>query len=100
MSLMNRLLAILILILSLSANATVSIKAIILKNDSVIESKDISAINFNERFDSVNSVELNDESVIDSSDIKSVILKNSNNAAKFHRINEMAAKSNGNGSGG
>lgn len=98
MSLMNRLFAILIMILCLSANA--DIKAIILNDDSVIEAKDISAVNFDGNFNSINSVELFDESFIDSSDIKTIILQKSKNSSPFHRIYQMAAHSNGNGSGG
>ena len=98
MSLMNRLFAILIMILSLSANA--DIKAIVLNDDSVIEAKDISAVNFDENFNSVNSVELFDESFIDSSDIKTIILQKSKSSSPFHHIYQMAAQSNGNGSGG
>ncbi|MDO9182129.1 MAG: hypothetical protein Q7U04_06960 [Bacteriovorax sp.] len=97
MSLMNRLFAFLIITTSFSVNADVNIKTIILQDDSIVESKDISAINIDKDSDAIHSVELNDESVINSSDIKLIILKN---ASRFNRIHETAASSSGNGSGG
>ncbi len=103
MSMKTKLTAFIFLILSFSAFAESEVKAIVLKDNIVIQSEDIYSISFDEDSSNIVSIELNDETLIDSSDIKTIILKRTQNLKTFQRGVETSARAvigNGNGSGG
>lgn len=102
MSMKTKLTAIIFLILSFSAFAESEVKAIVLKDNTVIQSEDIYGVSFDEDSSNIFSIELNDETLIDSSDIKTIILKRTQNLKSFQRGVESsrAVIGNGNGSGG
>ena len=103
MSMKTKLTAFIFLIISFSAFAESEVKAIILKDNIVVQSEDIFSISFNEDSSNIISIELNDETLIESSDIKTIILKRSQNLKSFQRGFEESSKAvvgNGNGSGG
>ncbi len=103
MSMKTKLTAFIFLIISFSAFAESEVKAIILKDNIVVQSEDIFSISFNEDSSNIISIELNDETLIESSDIKTIILKRSQNLKSFQRGIEESSKAvvgNGNGSGG
>jgi uncharacterized Zn finger protein len=103
MSMKTKLTAFIFLILSFSAFAESEVKAIVLKDNTVIQSEDIYSISFDENSSNIISIELNDETPIDSSDVKTIILKRTQNLKSFQRGFEGSSRAvvgNGNGSGG
>lgn len=103
MSMKTKLTAFIFLILSFSTFAESEIKAIVLKDNIVIQSEDIFSISFDENSSNIISIELNDETLIDSSDIQTIILKRIPILKTFQRGVEATTRAvvgNGNGSGG
>lgn len=103
MSMKTKLTAFIFLILSFSAFAESEVKAIVLKDNIVIQSEDIFSITLNEDSSNINTIELNDETTIHSSEVKAIILKRNQNLKTFQRGVEDSSRAvigNGNGSGG
>ena len=103
MSMKTKLTAFIFLILSFSAFAESEVKAIVLKDDTVINSEDVYSISLDENSSMLHLIELNDETIIFSSEIKKIILKNNLPPKKNQRGIESSSRAvlgNGNGSGG
>ena len=101
MNFMTKVFILSLVTFNVSANANVNVKALILNDETIINSRDISVINFDENSGVLNTVELNDQSMIDATDIKSIILKKSHSPSRIHGgVERFSASSGGNGSGG
>ena len=94
---MNTLIVALLLTLGLNAQASMlKVESVVLNDDSIINSNEISAIHFD-------YIDLNEGSRIESSDIKKIILKNHLNGDSSRpgfEFNAAAKMSGGDGSGG
>lgn len=103
MSMKTKFTAFIFLILSFSTFAESEVKAIVLKDNIVIQSEDIFSISVDDDSSNIISIELNDETLIDSSEVKAIILKRTQTLKTFKRGFEESSRAvvgNGNGSGG
>lgn len=103
MSMKTKLTAFIFLILSFSVVAESEVKAIVLKDNTIIQSEDIYSIFFDDDSSNIISIELYDETHVDSSDIKTIILGRTQKLKTSKRGFENSSRAvigNGNGSGG
>ena len=99
MSMKTKLTAFIFLILSFSAFAESEVKAIVLRDNIVIQSEDIFSISYDEDTSNIIGIELKDKTQIDSSDIKAILIKDNHNFQLGIKASTRLI-GNGNGSGG